>query len=118
MEFGCLNFTEKHSRQYVTEELGLIWEYVASEKLKLPRTERVGYGVILVVPDRCQAVDIVEMVNILLLRVNFGFVLIHQESIMATFGAGVPSACVVDIGYDRTSICCVDEGIVVPKTRY
>lgn len=26
------------------------------------------------------------------------------------------SACVVDIGYEKTTVCCVDEGVVLPGT--
>lgn len=40
-----------------------------------------------------------------------------QESLCAAFGAGLSTACVVDIGAVKTSIACVDEGQVVPDTR-
>lgn len=40
-----------------------------------------------------------------------------QESSCATFGAGLSSACVVDIGAERTSIACVDEGLLLGETR-
>jgi len=37
---------------------------------------------------------------------------------MATsFGAGFSSACIVDIGAQKTSISCVDEGMIVPDSR-
>jgi hypothetical protein len=35
-----------------------------------------------------------------------------------SFGAGLSSACVVDIGHKMTSIACIDEGVSVPKSRY
>lgn len=28
----------------------------------------------------------------------------------------MPSACVVDIGFEKISICCVDEGVILPGT--
>jgi actin-related protein 8 len=28
----------------------------------------------------------------------------------------VHSACVVDIGATKTTICCIDEGIILPKS--
>ena len=34
------------------------------------------------------------------------------------FGQGVPSACVVDVGDQKTSICCVEDGISHRNTRY
>ena len=36
----------------------------------------------------------------------------------ATFGAGLSSACVVDMGDEKTHICCVEDGISNPNTRY
>ena len=36
---------------------------------------------------------------------------------MATFGCGVSSACVVDIGDQKTSVCCVEDGISHRNTR-
>lgn len=35
---------------------------------------------------------------------------------MACFGTAVSSACVVDIGHEKINICCVDEGVVLPRT--
>lgn len=40
-----------------------------------------------------------------------------QESVCSTFGAGVSSACVVDVGASKTSISCVDEGISLEECR-
>jgi len=39
-----------------------------------------------------------------------------MESVMACFGTAVSSACVVDIGHEKINICCVDEGVVLPRT--
>lgn len=36
----------------------------------------------------------------------------------ATFGSGIPSACVVDVGDEKTSICCVEDGVSITNTRY
>jgi actin-related protein 8 len=40
-----------------------------------------------------------------------------KESLAATYGAGITSACVVDIGATMTSIAVVDDGLVIPDTR-
>lgn len=40
-----------------------------------------------------------------------------QESLAAIYGAGISNACVVDIGAAKTSIACVDEGLILPDTR-
>lgn len=41
-----------------------------------------------------------------------------QESLAATYGAGISNACVVDVGATTTSIACVDEGMVIADSRY
>ena len=43
---------------------------------------------------------------------------VQQESVSATFAAGVQSACVVDIGHQKISVSCVEEGISLPSTRF
>lgn len=43
-------------------------------------------------------------------------VYLHIESVLACFGAAVSSACVVDIGHEKISVCCVDEGVIMPQT--
>jgi actin-related protein 8 len=40
-----------------------------------------------------------------------------QESLGASFGAGLSTACVVDVGATRTSVACVEDGMVLPETR-
>lgn len=44
--------------------------------------------------------------------------LFSQESLAATYGAGISNACVVNIGATTTNIACVDEGMVLSETRY
>ena len=41
-----------------------------------------------------------------------------QESLCATYSAGLGIACVVNVGDERTHICCVEEGVSNPNTRY
>jgi hypothetical protein len=40
-----------------------------------------------------------------------------QESMCATFGAGLSSACVIDIGATKTTVACVDDGLLLNETR-
>lgn len=34
------------------------------------------------------------------------------------FGCGLGAACVVDVGDEKTSVCCVEDGLVIPRSRY
>lgn len=47
---------------------------------------------------------------------KFKSLFIHTESVMATFAMAMSTACVVDIGSSKISVCCIDEGILVPKS--
>jgi actin-related protein 8 len=48
---------------------------------------------------------------------NFRGVCVQQESTCATFGAGTSMACVVDIGAQKTSVSCVEDGLCIPDSR-
>lgn len=52
------------------------------------------------------------------LIVPYSVWLTWQESLAATYGAGISNACVVDIGAKVTSIACVDEGMVIYDSRF
>ena len=41
----------------------------------------------------------------------------HVDSVCTTFGAGIATACVVNIGHSTTSVCCVEDGISIAFTR-
>ena len=43
-------------------------------------------------------------------------IFMHQESVLATFGAGITTCVAVDIGYSKMSICCIDEGVILPNS--
>lgn len=36
----------------------------------------------------------------------------------ATFGSGLSSACVVDVGDQKTSLCCVEDGVSHRNSRW
>lgn len=40
-----------------------------------------------------------------------------KDHVAATFGAGLGYACVVDVGDQKTSVSCVEDGISHPSTR-
>ncbi len=52
--------------------------------------------------------------SIHILRIVFSY---FQDHVAATFGAGLNLACVVDVGHEKVSISCVEDGISLPNTR-
>lgn len=72
---------------------------------------------LLVMPDLYDKQFVETWAHLLLMRINFGRVGVIQEAVAATFGAGVSCACVVDVGAQKTTIACVDEGLVIVDSR-
>ena len=55
--------------------------------------------------------------TVLLNRIGFSQAFVVQDHVAATFGAGLSLACVVDIGDQKTSVSCVEDGISHPQSR-
>ncbi|PIK62751.1 putative actin-related protein 8 [Apostichopus japonicus] len=75
------------------------------------------YNAILLIPDIYHRPHIKELMNVLLVRMGFGAALVHQESVCASYGSGLSSACVVDVGDHKTAVTCVEDGISHRNTR-
>lgn len=75
------------------------------------------YNVVLVIPDLYLISEVEEVVRLLLEDMGFAGILIQQEGVCATFGAGLSSGCVVHLGSDRAAISCVDEGLIIAESR-
>ncbi|CAD6970439.1 unnamed protein product [Tilletia controversa] len=85
--------------------------------LGIPRSEWSDCNVILIVPDLYSRGDVRALIELCLGPMGFAAVCVQSEGVATTFGAGVSSACVVDIGLERIGISCVEEGLVLPETR-
>ncbi|KAG8756654.1 actin-like protein arp8 [Ceratobasidium sp. 428] len=117
MRGNSLNTRDYDSAQAVISDIETIWTEALRQELKITRQQYKDLSVILVIPDYYDRFYVRELVNVLLVQMGFAQVCIQQESLCAAFGAGLSTACVVDIGAAKTSIACVDEGQVVPDTR-
>ncbi|ELT94986.1 hypothetical protein CAPTEDRAFT_229124 [Capitella teleta] len=101
----------------VLKDLEDIWGWVIRYKLDVPLKDLKFYRAILLIPDIYNRQHIREMFDILLTRLGFSAAFMLQESVCGTFGTGASSACVVDVGDQKTSICCVEDGISQTNTR-
>ena len=71
---------------------------------------------LVVIPEWFLKPAVKGIVNIILRDIGFNRVYLHLEPIVACYGATVTTAMVVDIGAEKVSVCCVDEGQVVSNT--
>ncbi|EMC92837.1 hypothetical protein BAUCODRAFT_125800 [Baudoinia panamericana UAMH 10762] len=115
---GWLNEKDYAGRNMLERDFFLILEDSIKHELGLThRREWSQYSCVFVIPDLYEKV-MVGMVLQEFLR-DFGFqrVCFIQESLAATFGAGFGIACIVDIGAQKTSISCVEDGMIMEESR-
>ncbi|CAE6403838.1 unnamed protein product [Rhizoctonia solani] len=114
---NSLNTCDYDSAQQIISDIETIWSTALLEELDIPRSR---YKASLSINGSDHHFDrfyVRELANVLLVQMGFAQLCVQQESLCAAFGAGLSTACVVDIGAVKTSIACVDEGQVVPDTR-
>ncbi|KAI6164647.1 hypothetical protein EDD17DRAFT_1561775 [Pisolithus thermaeus] len=104
------NTRDYPSVQMILDDIETIISTALFEKYK-------NYSVVLVIPDFYDRAYVREFVNILLRSMGFKQICVQQESLAATYGAGISNACVVDVGAVCASVACVDEGLVIPDSR-
>lgn len=101
----------------VLTDLQDIWEHVLKTKMGIDLNILYQYKAVLVVSDIYNRSHLKELTSLLLNRMGFGSCFLVQDHVSATFGAGLGHACVVDVGDQKTSISCVEDGISQPNTR-
>ncbi|KAG6329925.1 hypothetical protein ID866_9164, partial [Astraeus odoratus] len=111
------NTRDYPSVQMVFDDIEAIISTTLHEKYKMTRHDFKEYSIVLVIPDFYDRAYVREFINILLFSMGFKQICVQQESLAATYGAGISNACVVDIGAVCTSVACVDEGLVIADSR-
>ena len=103
-------------RAQVQADIVQLWAEVLSAEFQIELKDAPSYAAVLVVPDAGPTSLIKALADIVLKELRFSSVILMQESVCCTFGAGISAACVVDIGEHGTSVSCVEDGLIVPNT--
>ncbi|KAL0093135.1 hypothetical protein F4703DRAFT_1902984 [Phycomyces blakesleeanus] len=114
---GTFNNQDYTSLQAVMGDLQTIWTDTINTELEIEGKQFEEYNAVLVIPDIFPRSYICDLVTVLLRYMKFRGVLVQQESTSATFGAGVSTACVVDIGAQKTNIACIEDGVCFVESR-
>ena len=115
---GCCNEQDYESKRMLFLDISLILEDAIKNQLGLTsKKDWPQYSCVFVIPDLYEKSYVTQVLEMLMREFAFARVCFIQESLAATFGAGFTSACVVDIGAQKTSICCVEEGMCVENSR-
>ncbi|RAL16455.1 putative chromatin remodeling complex subunit (Arp8) [Aspergillus homomorphus CBS 101889] len=115
---GWCNERDYDSKRLLFLDISLILEDAIKSQLGLTsKKDWPQYSCVFVIPDIYEKSYVTQVLEILMREFAFARVCFIQESLAATFGAGFTSACVVDIGAQKTSICCVEEGMCIENSR-
>jgi actin-related protein 8 len=87
-----------------------------NETLKITRIMLKDYVIAFALPDTFTSREQKAVCTVLFDRLQVERIVLHYESVVTCFGSGVSSGCVVDIGAQKTRICCIDEGEIVPNS--
>lgn len=118
LQRGWYNEYDYSEKKALFDDISTIIEEAIKQHLNLRRKKDwIQYGCVFVVPDLYERQYVIQSLEMLMRDFGFGKVCFIQESLAATFGAGYTSACVVDIGAQKTSICCVEEGMCIENSR-
>ena len=117
---GLVNENDYDSVRNLYNDIGLIIEDSVRTELKLDirtRSDWNQYNCVIVIPDYYERTYVTELLDLAIQDIGFARVCFIQESLAASFGAGYTTCCIVDIGAQKTSICCVEDGMVIENSR-
>lgn len=118
LKYGWCNEKDYENKRLLFLDISLILEEAIKNQLGLiSKKEWPQYSCVFVIPDLYEKAYVTQILEMLMREFAFARVCLIQESLAATFGAGFTSACVVDIGAQKTSICCVEEGMCIENSR-
>lgn len=118
LRYGTFNEKDYTDQNQLYRDVFAIIEDAIRSQLGLRSArERAQYSCVLVIPDLYEKNYVITMLELLFRDFGFMKVSIVQESMSASFGAGFSTCCVVDVGACKTSICCIDDGLVVENSR-
>ncbi|KAL6194815.1 hypothetical protein ACLB2K_035890 [Fragaria x ananassa] len=114
---GHLNISQHYPMQQAFEDVLAIWDFILTEKLHIPLTERNMYSALLVLPESFDSREIKELLSIVLRDLHFSSAVVHQEGLAAAFGNGFSTGCIVSMGAQVTSVICIEDGVALPTTQ-
>eukprot|EP01133_Synstelium_polycarpum_P000385 gene385-452_t len=115
---ASFNITPGHSLRSICDDLAAMWKIAIQKYLNIDPADLNNYGCVYTIPDHhTDRRELKEITGLLLKELPFTSALLYQESICSLFGAGLGTACLVDIGHRSIKIACIDDGYLVPSSR-
>ncbi|KAK4106593.1 ARP8-like protein [Parathielavia hyrcaniae] len=118
IQHGWLNEDDYPTRAHLFNDIGTLLDRTFRWELGLKRTaDWKQYSCVIIIPDLYDKRYVELLLHVCIELFEFGRVSFIQESMAATFGAGYTQACVVDVGAQKTSIACVEDGLCIEDSR-
>ncbi|KAI9673395.1 MAG: actin-like protein arp8 [Caeruleum heppii] len=118
LRYGCYNEGDYPTKTLLYEDIATIIEDAITTDLGLRRKKSWNqYSCVFVIPDIYERTYVTTALEMLLRDFGFARVCFIQESLAATFGSGYSNSCIVDVGAQKTSVCCVEEGMCIENSR-
>lgn len=120
IQHGWINEKDYSSVRTLYSDIGLIIEDSVRTELKLDlrtRKDWAQYNCVIVIPDYYERTYVTSLLELAISDLGIARVCFIQESLAASFGAGYTTCCIVDVGAQKTSVCCVEDGMVIDNSR-
>ncbi|KJR86452.1 uncharacterized protein SPSK_02207 [Sporothrix schenckii 1099-18] len=118
MQHGWLNEDDYDSVSSLYSDFEAILTHAIQTELGLKKVSSCRqYSCVFVIPDLYDKAYVETVLRMCMNWFEFNKVCFIQESYSATCGAGYSQACVVDVGAQKTSVACVEDGLVVEDSR-
>ena len=118
LRYGSFNEKDYTDKNEIYRDVVVIIEEAMKVQLGLSkRGDWKQYSCVLVVPDLYEKNYVITMLDMMFREFGFSRVCLIQESVSASFGAGYSPCCIVDVGAHKTSVCCIEDGMVVENSR-
>ncbi|KID79538.1 uncharacterized protein G6M90_00g018640 [Metarhizium brunneum] len=118
LRYGWWNEDEYSSQEHLYDDFETLLDKALRQELGLTtNSEWQQYSCVFVIPDLYDKKYVEQILRSCMTWFEFNKVCFVQEGIAATFGAGYTQACVVDVGAQKTSVTCVEDGLCIEDSR-
>ncbi|KAK4247769.1 ARP8-like protein [Corynascus novoguineensis] len=118
IQHGRLNEDDYPTRAHLFNDLETLLDRTFRWELGLKKkADWKQYSCVIIIPDLYDKRYVELLLHLCIELFEFSRVAFIQESMAATFGAGYTQACVVDVGAQKTSIACVEDGLCIEDSR-
>lgn len=118
IQHGWFNEDDYTNKEHLFDDFETLLDKAIRQELGLTKNSVwKHYSCVFVIPDLYDKKYAEQALRSCMNWFEFSKVCFIQESMAATFGAGYTQACVVDVGAQKTSVTCVEDGLCIEDSR-